>query len=388
MHRIPQQRLTAAKSEGAANVGTPRVALVHATDGSDVRVGKTCRSLSRMGLDVHFVGWDRRPGQEKMLDLGTATAHVLRLETRHARWSASGQVTYLAHIVKVLREVRPQVVCAVNEELAALLLPFRGVFYGRLVCELYDSLQARQSGRSRTVRLVAGAVTKMAHRFSDRLIATDRNRMNLLGRYADKAVVVQNVPEDPGDELSKRIPKGPIKIWAAGTLDETRGLRRLLDAVESLPDVTVVSAGWAFDSYATDVFLRSTRVEYHGIVSAARSLELAAGCDAIYCYYAPLNSNMINASPNKIHDALAVGRPVLINAEVLISSWVSEHAIGYVCPYDEVACLRRAIAQLPAARLALPEYAARCRALFRQQSWSSQEPTLSDLYRSLTAVDE
>jgi hypothetical protein len=42
-----------------------RIALIHGNDGSDVRVGKTCRSLARLGFDVHFIGWDRRPGRTR-----------------------------------------------------------------------------------------------------------------------------------------------------------------------------------------------------------------------------------------------------------------------------------------------------------------------------------
>jgi len=46
-----------------------RIALIHGNDGSDVRVGKTCRSLARLGFDTHFIGWDRRPEADKEIDL-------------------------------------------------------------------------------------------------------------------------------------------------------------------------------------------------------------------------------------------------------------------------------------------------------------------------------
>jgi UDP:flavonoid glycosyltransferase YjiC (YdhE family) len=39
-----------------------RILLLYGTDGSDIRTVKLCRSLSRQGHEVHFVGWHRLDG--------------------------------------------------------------------------------------------------------------------------------------------------------------------------------------------------------------------------------------------------------------------------------------------------------------------------------------
>ncbi len=329
------------------------MALVHANDGTDVRIGKTCRSLSRLGFETYFVGWNRRPVGDHEVNLGTTQVRILAKQTPHGRWSAAGQAAFLRHIVAVLRKVRPDVVCAVNEELAFLLLPFKGVFYDRLVCEIYDALDARLPNPSTTLGLVTRVVGTVARQFADRLIVTDANRLEMVGRFGRKARILENVPEDPGSELAARLPEGPVSIWAAGTLDEAHGLRQLLAAVGPLDGIRIVSAGWPYDSYAADVFLADPRVSYQGVVSSGRALELAAKCDAVFCYYAPTNANMVNASPNKVYDALAVGRPILINREVKVSSWVVENAVGHACAYDDVASLRAAISRLATERVSL-----------------------------------
>jgi hypothetical protein len=133
--------------------------------------------------------------------------------------------------------------------------------------------------------------------------------------------------------------------------------------------VQVVSAGWPYDDFASQVFIRHPRVEYHGIVTARRALELAASCDAVFCYYAPINVYMVNASPNKVYDAMAVGRPVLINREVRLAEWVEQAGVGYTCAYADVACLRSVIAQLwPTAQRELPSSRQRARG---RCSWSA-----------------
>jgi glycosyltransferase involved in cell wall biosynthesis len=334
-----------------------RIALIHGNDGSDVRVGKTCRTLMRLGYETHFIGWDRRPGTVKEIDLGGSCMHVMQYETLHGRGNLIGQGRFFLHISRVLRDVRPTVVCAVNEELACAVLPMKGVFYDRLVCDVFDSLRARASTRGWERRIPLKLISAVGSTGADRLIATDTNRQKMLGQFAGKSIVIENVPEDPGEELAKSLPFGPIKVWAAGSLEEEKGLRLLLEAIERLPDVRIVSAGWPYDEYASDVFIRHPRVEFHGIVTARRALQLAASCDAVFSYYAPVHEYRINASPNKVYDAMAVGRPVLINREVRLSEWVVATGVGETCAYHDIECLRERIASLAQRRRSLGEFA-------------------------------
>lgn len=363
-----------------------RIALIHGNDGTDVRVGKTCRSLVRLGYETHFIGWDRRPTSQKDRDLGGATVHLMCHETPHGRGNLAGQGRFLAHIVGVLRRIRPTVVCAVNEELACAVLPFKGILYDRLVCDVFDSLAARASTRSWHKRLPLQLVSFLGSTGADRIIATDEYRLKMLGRFARTAIVVENVPEDPGEELALKIPDGAIRIWAAGSLESEKGFGELLRAIEPLPDVVVVSAGWPYDEFASNVFIKHPRVQFHGIVTARRALELAASCDAVFCYYAPVHAYRTNASPNKVYDAMAVGRPVLINREVRLAAWVEREGVGSVCAYSDVVCLRSTIAGLAERRRSLPEFAARTRRLFLERyHWGLMESRLAALYRELCA---
>ena len=365
-----------------------RIALIHSNDGSDVRVGKTCRSLARLGFDMHFIGWDRRPEAPKSVDLGATLAHITARDTRHGRGTLGGQMKFVRHVLRSLRELRPEVVCAVNEEIAFTILPFKGWFYRRLVCDIYDSLQARVGQRPWPLSAMLAVAGRLALRGADRLIATDETRRQMLGQFASKAVVIENVPEDPGQDLAAALPQGPVRIWAAGSLDQGRGLRQLLEAIETLPNVSIVSAGWPYDDFASQVFVPHPRVEFHGIVTARESLELAAGCDAIFAYYEPGNAYMVNASPNKVYDAMAVGRPVLINREVRLARWVEEARVGYTCDYRDVNCLRSVLAGLESERGALPGFAARVRELFLERyQWAQMESRLAALYEDLGRAD-
>lgn len=364
-----------------------RIAIVHGNDGSDVRIGKMCRSLSRIGHDVHFVGWDRRPETHKEVDLGGARAHLLTATTRFGRASRAGMARFFGHIVRTLSQLRPDVVQCVNEDNGLLVLPFRGVLYDRLVCDVFDALADRHSSRSRATRLLLRGASTAVRSGADRLIATDQARFERFGRYRRKTVVIENVPEDPGEDLSRRWPTGPIRICVAGSLNVRRGIRQILQVADRVDDLRIESAGWLYDEFANGEFANHPAVTFHGIVTARRSLEIAAECDAILVFYVPGTVNNLYASPNKVHDALSVGRPVIISREVRIADGIEEAGLGWACGWDDVDRLTAIVEGLRDQRAALKEHAPQLRRRFLEgPNWARMEERLGQLYREIEGL--
>lgn len=362
-----------------------RIALIHGNDGTDVRVGKICRSLSKMGADMHFVGWDRRPAQEKVFDLGATETYIMEAPTHYGRSTLSGNVKFFFHILASLRRLRPNTVWCVNEDHALLVLPYRGLYYRRMVCDVFDALYDRHSHRNWLARNALRAIANLCRTNADTLIATDETRYETFGQYRSKCVVVENYPEDPGDQLADTLPQGPVKVYVAGTLNEGHGLRELLAAIETIPDIEVVSAGWLFDDFARDTFAKHSKVTFHGILTASESLRLASQCDAILAFYEPTSVNNRQASPNKVYDAMSVGRPVIINEECGVSKWIVSNNVGYRLPYSDVEGLKQLLQSLRKRREMLARFATNSRDLFRKgYSWQNLEPRLEDVYKKLT----
>lgn len=330
------------------------------------------------------MGWDRRPDQEKSLDLSSTNTVVMRRDTRNGRATLFGQLRFAMHVIRSIRKIRPDVVCGVNEDTACLLVPFKHIFYRKLVCDIFDTLYDRHSNRSFPIRVIAWLMTFVGRTFSDELIVTDQNRLNRMGRYKSKSKIIENFPEDPGDAIANTLPQGAVKILVAGTLNSRRGLSQILSAIEQTEDVSIVSVGWPYDDFATDVFTKHPKVDFRGIVTLAESLAYAAQCDAVFAFYEPSSINNRNASPNKIYDAVSVGRPVIINTETTVSSWVREQGIGFVCDYDDVNSLAFYISGLKETRTELAGEVDRCRELFKKKfDWAIMEPVLLDIYSSV-----
>ncbi len=363
-----------------------KIAVVYGNDGSDVRIAKTCATLVKLGHEVHFIGWNRRPHVEKDASLPGVTSYLVQHPVPKLGSTWSGQLAFSQHAIKTLWKLRPEVVSAVNEDNVIRVGWLKHIAFRKLVCDVFDSHIDKSTNSSLPVRAISYLLANASRWWSDQLIATDELRYQFFGRYQPKTIVVGNYPTDPGPEWAKQFPMGPPKLFVSGTLSKLRGIEQVVAAAEQMPELKVIAAGWAADEYASDVFLKHPNVEFLGHITPRQSLEIGASCDAFLAMYAPTTRNHIFASPNKIYDAISVGRPVIINSEAKVSEWVRHHNVGFTPDYADANALAGYLKTLVQQRAELPEFAQRARTLFQSgYSWESMERRIAEMYTQLGA---
>ncbi|MDZ7861105.1 MAG: hypothetical protein U5O15_10685 [Candidatus Krumholzibacteriota bacterium] len=365
-----------------------KIAVIHGNDGSDVRIGKICRSLSTMGYDTNYIGWDRRPSERKRINLGNTKLHIINYETKFGKSTFKGRLVFARHICRILKTIKPYIVYAVNEDTAIMLVPLKGLLYKILVCDVFDALVDRHSENNRIIVFLLKVVSFFARLFSDELIATDQTRFNGFGRFKSKTIIVENVPEDPGDDIVTIMPHGPIKIYVSGSLNINRGIKQIIEIADKIDDLEIISAGWLYDDYANNVFVKHPKVVFKGIITARESLKLAAECDAILSYYSPMSLNNILASPNKIYDAMSVGRPLIINSEIKIAEYVGEYNLGYLCPWGNIDKLEEIILNLKSNREKLSNFASNSRKIFLNgHNWNLMAQRMYEMLNKIAKLE-
>lgn len=357
-----------------------RVAYVGRQDGTDMRISKECNSLLQAGHDVTFLGWDRAPGEVRPDPMPDVSKRLYKRAVRYGpREVAAAYPGYIWHVGRELRSLRPDVVHCVNEDLVLVVFPLKRILGFSVVADIFDSIALRWSNARAPLPAIARVLARLAHSGSDAIIVTDEARRDRLGRPAD---VVANFPVDPGKGLALQLPDGnaPTRLYVSGHLTAARGLGVITELLEKSDAVQVVCAGWPCDDVARD-FIAHPKVRFLGTIAPAESLRQAASCHAIVALYDPCNENNILASPNKVYDALCVGRPLIINREARVAQWVAEMNMGYTVAYGDVSQTLHTVQQISQERSELEATAVRLRALFEQgYSWSTSERSLLDVY--------
>lgn len=204
----------------------------------------------------------------------------------------------------------------------------------RLLYNIHDNLAQRYS-----VPAWAGAVLNLfeglAVRLSSVALVPEAFRRDALPRWCRaKVAIIRNTPVDRG-VAPPRGPFEPIRLFFGGWLDKGRGLQQLIDLVRENHDFELTLAGEGAPDIVDEV-RSAPRVRYIGFVTHEEIMAETAKAHFVCALYDPARPINRYAASNKLAEALAVGRPVFVNSEMLITKSLE----GYDCliklPYGEV----------------------------------------------------
>lgn len=177
-----------------------------------------------------------------------------------------------------------------------------------------------------------------------------------------------------------------VTVLAIGSLEEDRGIDLLLKSVEGLRSIRIVAAGRVAGDALRQSFSQSPEVELLGSVPHSMMRSIYERGDIVFLFYRPDLDLNIRAAPMKFLEALAAGRPVLVNGEIKISSVVLQQGIGYVCAFN-VADLRSTLKRMATDRATLLAMGKRAREVYeRDYGFGKVEKRLKDIlgYASTT----
>ena len=203
---------------------------------------------------------------------------------------------------------------------------FYPFLFGRyVVLDMFDSFFMKINAPKNKFKIIK----KIVYAPVNFVLVTDENRKNLMPAFLQhKLGVLENFPYQYKGSTRKET--SLLTIFYNGSMSYSRGTEILHNLISKYRDVKVIMAGWLMDE-CTKNFSKSPSVDYRGVITQLEATKIAAiESDYIMCCYEPSNQNNINASPNKIYDAIQTRTPLIINNEVKVSEFVKSNSLGVI----------------------------------------------------------
>ena len=360
----------------------------------DPRVEKTSRVLQGKGYQVSVVAWDRS-GQfvehesfdgihirrlPIIAEYGRGLANLIPL----VRW----QVELLRWLWTHRDEYKIIHACDFDTVLPAIVMLWftnKKVVYD--VFDFYaDMLRATPEWIKRLVR----KVDLWAMGRVDGVVLVDHCRLEQIqGSHPKSLAVVYNTPEDVADELAESTrfnkPEGQLHIVFVGLLQAERGLFELIDVLEKHPEWSLDIAGFGGDQHQIVERAKAIdNVRFIGRLAYQDALALNQTADVLFAMYDPGILNHRYASPNKLFEAMMLGKPVVVARGTGMDRIVASEGCGIVVPYGERSSLEQALMKLakqPDFRETLGSAARQ--AYEEKYSWLHQKSTILKFYANL-----
>jgi glycosyltransferase involved in cell wall biosynthesis len=238
-------------------------------------------------------------------------------------------------LYRELRELRPEIVhCSDIETMPAGVI-YRVFFGTRLLYNIHDNLSQRYNILA-SAQAALNYCEGVAVLLADQTLVPEKFRRDALPSWCRKKVsVVRNTPADPGEAAPQPTNSGRVRLFFGGWLDQGRGLTELLSLVRENEDFELKVAGEGAPELIEKI-KSNPRTSFLGFVTHEEIMAETALCHFVCALYNPVRPINRFAASNKLAEALACGRPVLVNSEMLITETLSDYGCLVKLPFRDV----------------------------------------------------
>lgn len=360
----------------------------------DPRVEKIAAALSASGREVMALGWDRTAAlPSKEMNRGF---RVERLPIRAEYGQGMGNFPQLLRwqwglwcwLLKNHSSFDILHACDFDTILPALWIKW--LFHKKVIYDIFDfyadHLRRTPGGLKNMIRKVdLWAIGK-----ADALILVDDSRRDQVnGSHPRRLTIVYNSPEDARSKLADPIPSRAgceLRLAYIGLLQIERGLFEMLEVLRLHPDWHLDLAGFGGDEERILALVAALpNVTWYGRVQYDQALLLSDQADALFATYDPAIANHRFSSPNKVFEAMMLGKPLVVARGTNMDRMVEAADCGLIVNYGDVKMLEGALARLAEDAELRRRLGANARQAYEHTySWAKMRERLIQLYAEVS----
>ncbi len=361
----------------------------------DPRVEKIAHALVDGGYSVQLLGWDNTGQLPLQGELAGIPYQRCRVPLKRVRglWNLWYELRWQAALLRWLIRKRNSYdvvhACDFDTVLPALLIKY--IWQKKLVYDIFDFYADMLRFTPKAIKKVIRSIDlQVINRVDAVILADDSRRQQISGSHPRRLEVIYNSPEDQTSTLNANWDDGfeseNLRIAYVGAMQVERGLLELIDVLGKNSAWHLDLAGYGGDeAMIQSAAEKVPNVTWHGGVSYQRAMELNSNADVIIATYSPQIPNHRFSSPNKLFEAMMLGKPVIVARGSNIDQIVEQENCGIVIEYGDQDALEASLAFLQHHPVARQEYGRQARKAYENTyHWTIMQERLLMLYKDLT----
>ncbi len=358
----------------------------------DPRVEKIGKTLISAGYRATVVAWDRTgelPSQENRDGL-----LIYRLPIRAQFGTGMGNFPQLMRwqwgLLRWLLQHKAEFelihACDFDTILPAILM--KAAYGKKVIYDIFDFYADHLRSTPVWIKRVIRQIDLWAIGRADALILADDSRIEQIrGSKPRSIAIIYNSPEDVWDKyIGSYLPsEGVLRLAYIGLLQVERGLMEILSILTQHPDWLLDLAGFGGDEKTILAAAEKLpNVKWYGRVSYQQALQLSANADVLFATYDPSIANHKYSSPNKIFEAMMLGKPIIVAYGTNMDRIIKEADCGCIVPYGNIPALEQTLQTLTADPGMVRRLGANARKAYeRRYHWDLMSQQLVKLYKQV-----
>lgn len=358
---------------------------------NDSRASKEVLSLISGGYDVTVVGWDR---DKRIKDYNNVVINQETVKAKFFKFKAGYgeslvnvlglgvfQLWLLYKLIKDNKKYKYIHACDFDCGFMAMLVC--ALFGKKLVYDVYDYYSDSRPMSPFVTKVINALENTVINSSYASIICGEWRTEQIAGSKPKQLFVIHNTPEIGGIQQKNMLKSNTdkIKIVYAGILQDHRLLLEILSEIKKHPQYELHIAG--FGKYEQDISAAAQEhdnIFFYGSLPYADVLSLESECDILFATYDPDIKNHKYSAPNKVYEAMALGKPIIVCKDTGIDKLVTENNTGCAIEYNAKAFIQ-GIELLVSDGENLGKIKLNAQKLYKEQyNWKTMEEQLLKIY--------
>lgn len=220
----------------------------------------------------------------------------------------------------------------------------------------------------------------------DTVIITNESRLNQISKSKPKnLVIIHNSPKRTSSLFNnnKEICNQKPIFTYVGILQPGRLIMEIIEVFKKRKDWELHIGGFgSLEKFVREAAEHYRNIHFYGRIPYDQVLQMESRSDILFAIYDPSVPNHKYSSPNKLYEAMMLGKPLIVSKGTGIDQVVDEQEIGASINYK--AHEFEAAAEKLLEMKDLDMMKVRCTEIYNSQySWEIMEKRLTDLYKNL-----
>jgi len=249
------------------------------------------------------------------------------------------------------------------------------------VADFYsDSLP---EGTPKFIRMVIGKTEIFFAKQANFVFLADDSRIKQFKFKLKRYLSIYNSPIQKDIKDVKINNKG-LTIFFGGVLYLSRGLKEMIEVVNRRKDVKLIIAGYGGDEEKIKKLIeKSKNITFLGKINYDTILSYTKSSDILFALYDPNVPNHKFSSPNKLFEAMMLGKPIIVNKGTSMDKIVKKEKCGLIIEYGNLSQIDETINKLKSVSLRNELGKNGKRAYKEKYNWNIMERKILEGYDSL-----
>ena len=312
---------------------------------NDSRASKEIISLINNGFDVLVLGWDR---DNRISDYNNIYISNIKINAKFFKCKSNygksintikGLMLFQLWIYNELKNNNKNYdyIHACDFDCGYMSYKIAKKYNKKLIYDMYDYYVDSRDMPSFIKKIIEKKENKIINYADVSIICGEWRKEQIKMTNPNKLIIIHNTP-DLQYKGSKKIIKSEskkIKIAYVGVFQDNRLLLEILEKIKANKDFEFHIGGFGiYEKQISDAAKNNDNIFYYGSLKYEQVLSLEADCDILFATYNPVINNHKYSAPNKVYEAMALGKPIIVCKNTGIDELVIKNNTGYAIDYN------------------------------------------------------